>query len=481
MAMKYIQKSLQFLALVLIDAASYFVSLALAVFLRENIAKFFFENLPSFNFQYSYFASILWLPLVFFFTFVFFKLYQRHFSFWEETENILKAIFLAIIIIFFVISIRKLYGDFSRLTIIFLGIVSCFFFPLFRYIGKKILGKSGIWREDVLILGDETIAAEFANRLKQDFFLGFHPIALLNVGSKRQKKHNTLSSLPVYYETDIALFLRRLGTDTVFIITKTFSEKTLSHLAAQAYSSARNVIFVPLDYPVALFNAETHYLLKERRYLIYAKNNLNRWWNLAIKRTIDIVGSLFGLIVLSPLLLTVALIIKLTSPGKVIFSQERIGKNGKRFRIYKFRSMYPDAEERLKHILATDPEARAEWETKRKLSNDPRITPIGKFIRKTSIDELPQLINILKGDLSIVGPRPVSAEEIETFYKENRVYYYTVRPGLTGLWQVSGRSNTDYNYRVQTDAWYVENWSLWLDMVIILKTFEVILKREGAY
>ena len=114
-------------------------------------------------------------------------------------------------------------------------------------------------------------------------------------------------------------------------------------------------------------------------------------------------------------------------------------------------------------------------------SSDRRITRVGQFLRKYKLDELPQLINILKGDLSIVGPRPVSAEEIETFYKENRVYYYTVRPGLTGLWQVSGRSNTDYNYRVQTDAWYVENWSLWLDMVIILKTFEVILKREGAY
>lgn len=479
--MKYLRRLLQFFLLLASDLVAYFLALALAVFLRQNIAHFFFSNLPSFNFQYAYFASIPWLPLAFIFSIGLFKLYHRHFSFWEETEKFVKALSLGLIIIFFVISIRKMHADFSRLTLVFLWSVSLFIFPLLRYVVKRVGYLLGIWGEDVLILGREDLGLELATKLSKDPFLGYRPLAILSYTKGKRKKSPTKTPIPVYYENDMAGFIKKLGIDTVFIITEKFNEETLSHLTSEAYSSARHIVLFPLDYPLVLFNAETQYLLKERSYLIYTKNNLNTWYNLFLKRTMDIVGATIGLIVLSPLLLTVALIIKLTSPGKVIYRQQRIGRNGKPFYLYKFRSMYPNAEERLKEILANDPKAREEWETKRKLSRDPRITPIGHFIRKTSIDELPQLWNILKGDISIVGPRPVSAEEIEKFYKEYRVYYYSVRPGLTGLWQVSGRSNTDYAYRVQTDVWYVENWSLWLDIVIILKTFEVLLKREGAY
>ncbi len=479
--MKYLRKIIQFLTLLAGDLVAYYVSLALTVFLRQNIAGLFFSNLPPFNFQYEYFASVVWLPLVFAFSIGMFKLYHRHFSFWEETEKLVKALTLGLVIVFFIISIRKLYADFSRLTLFFLWGSGLFFFAIFRYLVKRLLWMMGIWCEDVLILGREDLGQELAGKLLRDGFLGFRPKAILCPTKGKRQKSPSHEGIPVYYENDISGFIRHLGVDTVFIITENFQEKDLDLLASEAYASARNILLFPLDYPIVLFNAETHYLLKERSYFIYAKNNLNAWWNLFLKRSMDMVGSLIGLILLSPLLLMVALIIKLTSPGKIVYKQQRIGRNGKPFYLYKFRSMYPDADERLKEILASDPQAREEWETKRKLTNDPRITPIGKFIRKTSIDELPQLWNILKGDISIVGPRPVSAEEIEKFYKEYRVYYYSVRPGLTGLWQVSGRSNTDYNYRVQTDVWYVENWSLWLDIVIILKTFEVLMKREGAY
>lgn len=479
--MKIVFRFLQFFLLFTTDMLSYFLALALAIFFRVHIAQLFLSDLPTFNFQYGYFASIWWLPFSFFLSIAFFKLYHRHFSFWEETEQLVKAISLAIIIIFFIISIRKLYADFSRLTLFFLWGISLFLFPLFRSLSKYVLWRIELWGEDVLILGNEELGLQLANKFSKDAFLGFRPRAILSLTKGKRKKSSTPTAIPVYYENDISGFIRKLGINTVFIITEKFNEHTLSELASQAYASARNIVFFPLEFPLALFNAETHYLLKERAYLIYAKNNLNAWWNLAMKRLIDIIGSLVGLIVLSPLFIVVALLIKATSSGKAVYKQKRVGKNGKIFYLYKFRSMYQDAEERLQEILANDPQARAEWETKRKLTNDPRITPIGNFMRKTSIDELPQLLNILKGDLSIVGPRPVSEEEIKTFYKEYKVYYYSVRPGLTGLWQVSGRSNTDYAYRVQTDVWYVENWSLWLDIVIILKTFEVLIKREGAY
>jgi undecaprenyl-phosphate galactose phosphotransferase len=200
-----------------------------------------------------------------------------------------------------------------------------------------------------------------------------------------------------------------------------------------------------------------------------------------MKRVFDIFFSVFAIIVTSPFMFLIALSIKLTDRGKVFFTQKRVGKDGKEFDIIKFRSMYPDAERRLRDILENDPQAKKEWEESFKLKNDPRITPIGKFLRKTSLDELPQFFNVLKGDMSVVGPRPVTKEELDKFYKEKAKLYKSVRPGVTGYWQVEGRSDTDYEERVKMDEWYIKNQSLWLDLKIILKTIKVMITGKGAY
>lgn len=176
----------------------------------------------------------------------------------------------------------------------------------------------------------------------------------------------------------------------------------------------------------------------------------------------------------------ISLIIKFSTEGPAIYSHKRIGKKGKEFKCYKFRTMYINADEKLKEILAKDPEKKKEWETYWKLKDDPRVTKIGSFLRKTSLDELPQIFNVLKGEMSLVGPRPVVQKEIDEYYKENSYYYFMVPPGITGLWQVSGRSETSYEYRVSLDSWYVKNWNLWLDIVILLKTVKAVIKREGA-
>jgi undecaprenyl-phosphate galactose phosphotransferase len=215
--------------------------------------------------------------------------------------------------------------------------------------------------------------------------------------------------------------------------------------------------------------------------VLSVENNLKNRLNRFLKRTIDIVLSALLLVLLSPFLIAIALIIKLTSKGPVFFSHERVGERGKLFKVLKFRSMYPDAQERLAKLLQNDPKAKEEWERTRKLKNDPRVTPIGRFLRKTSLDELPQLINVLKGEMSLVGPRPVTKEEIEKYYGEFAQFYYMVKPGITGLWQVSGRNNLDYAARVKLDTWYVSNWSLWLDLMILVKTIKAVLKKEGAY
>lgn len=167
-------------------------------------------------------------------------------------------------------------------------------------------------------------------------------------------------------------------------------------------------------------------------------------------------------------------------PGYAVYAHERIGENGRPFRCYKFRTMYKDAEEKLQEILSLDEAIRTEWENNWKLRDDPRITKIGKFLRKTSLDELPQIFNVMKGEMSVVGPRPYLPRE-KADIDDNIHIITSAKPGITGLWQVSGRSNTGYRYRIKLDTWYVMNWSLWLDIVIILKTIKVVLKAEGAY
>ncbi len=197
------------------------------------------------------------------------------------------------------------------------------------------------------------------------------------------------------------------------------------------------------------------------------------------KRLFDIVVSAAALIFLAPLLLVIAMLIKLHDGGPALYSQKRVGKNGRTFNFYKLRSMVVDSQAQLEALMARDPEARREYTETHKLKNDPRITPVGHFIRKSSIDELPQLWNILVGDMSLVGPRPV--EEFETYrYADNYKYYCSVAPGLTGVWQISGRSNVSFEQRVEMDVNYVKTQTFWGDIQIILKTIPAVMKSQGA-
>lgn len=197
------------------------------------------------------------------------------------------------------------------------------------------------------------------------------------------------------------------------------------------------------------------------------------------KRALDLAVASLALIFVAPLLLVIGLMVRLQDGQAAIFSHTRYGQNGRTFKCYKLRSMVPDAAERLQELLASNPEAKREWELTQKLVHDPRITPLGRFIRATSIDELPQLINVLKGDMSLVGPRPISLSE-RSKYGENFADYCSVRPGITGLWQVSGRSNVSYPERVRLDTAYAQNRSFWGDINIMLKTIPAVLKSDGA-
>lgn len=203
--------------------------------------------------------------------------------------------------------------------------------------------------------------------------------------------------------------------------------------------------------------------------------------HIPVKRGFDIFFSALALLLALPFLVFIFVGIKLTSGGKVFFSHERIGRGGKKFSCYKFRTMYPDAEKRLKEILKQCPERKKEWDATHKLKNDPRVTPIGAFLRKTSLDELPQFWNVLKGDLSVVGPRPVVDDELKTHFGPKAEKILSIRPGITGLWQVSGRSDTSYSTRVMLDEKYVDNHSLMLDIKLIAKTIPSMISSKGAY
>lgn len=203
--------------------------------------------------------------------------------------------------------------------------------------------------------------------------------------------------------------------------------------------------------------------------------------NCFVKTLFDFTLTAVGTIVISPLLAYIAYRIRKEDPGPIFFSHTRIGKDGKPFPCYKFRSMVVNSKEMLEKHLAENPEAKAEWEREFKLKNDPRITPIGQVLRKSSLDELPQIFNVLKGEMSLVGPRPVVQEELDKYYGDAVKEYCSVKPGITGLWQVSGRSDVDYPERVAMDVEYVRTRNLWKDIVILYKTFDVVLNKKGAY
>ena len=221
-------------------------------------------------------------------------------------------------------------------------------------------------------------------------------------------------------------------------------------------------------------------LAETRRVLRLASDGLPAPIGMTPKRVIDIILALSGIVLLAPLLIICYVLTIITSPGPAVFRHRRVGFNGKHFDCLKFRTMVTDAPERLQRLLESDPAAAAEWATNRKLRNDPRVTPIGDILRKSSLDELPQLFNVLRGDMSIVGPRPVTDEELER-YKSSIGAYLACRPGITGLWQVSGRSSTTYEQRIAYDTFYATNWSVALDAKILVVTIPSLLTADSAY
>jgi Undecaprenyl-phosphate galactose phosphotransferase WbaP len=345
---------------------------------------------------------------------------------------------------------------------------------IFRNAMRSFLSWTNLGNIPAVVFGAGTTGRAIIDRILRSKSAGYVPVLILD---DRPESGDEYRNIPILHDMSLGpKIAARFKIRMAIVVMPEINADDSAELFNNSVSAFRYHVFMP-----AIFNNIGMHIRDFGGILgMFGSNRLTMFWNQWIKRLIDILLVFLGGSIILPFLLVLSLLIKLNSPGPVFYTQTRIGRNGRHFKVYKFRSMYFDAEERLQALLASNPALHKEWALKHKLKEDPRITSVGKFIRRMSIDELPQLINVLKGEMSLVGPRPIVDEEIKK-YSGNFRRVFSIRPGITGLWQVSGRSNTDYAERVSLDVYYLESWSLWLDIWVLYKTIGVVLIGKGAY
>ncbi|MDO4626303.1 MAG: undecaprenyl-phosphate galactose phosphotransferase WbaP [Pasteurellaceae bacterium] len=404
----------------------------------------------------------------------------RHYTyrkpFWFELKEVLRTLVIFFVIELSVIALSKLYV--SRKLWILTWVILFVLLPLVRVLLKKTLIAIEWYKRDTVIIGSGKNAKEVYRALSDESYLGLN---LCYFVSSDNMPVDDLQGMNVIdsKNNDIISFLNLDKEKTQFILALDDEQSLDIWLRYLAKNKCHSVSVIPSVRGIPLYGTDMSFLFSHEMLLLRVNNNLAKRSSRILKQTMDIIGSIAIITLLSPLLLYLYFAVK-KDGGNAIYGHPRIGRNGKTFKCLKFRSMVVNSKEVLEELLKNDPEARAEWGKDFKLKNDPRITKIGHFIRKTSLDELPQLFNVLKGEMSLVGPRPIVKDELER-YEEDVDYYLMAKPGMTGLWQVSGRNDVDYDIRVYYDSWYVKNWSLWNDIAILFKTVNVVLKRDGAY
>jgi Undecaprenyl-phosphate galactose phosphotransferase WbaP len=476
---RLIKKSIQIFCLIGIDLLAFYTALFLSLLFRTELIVHIFNDLPAFIFSYKYFFNLLWIPLIFIILNAYENLYTNNLPFWDEARRLVKAITLSSLIVMAIVTIGNLNIRFSRIVLLGLWFFSIFIFPIFRLWGKKCLYKLGIWRERVLILGAGNAGRLVAEGISREKHMGYEVIGFLD--DDENKKGTYVASKKVFGKVKhLPKFVNDLEIKTVILAMPSLPPEKISAMTAWIQGYAINTIVIPDIKGIALLNTNLLHLFYEEIFLMNITNNLKSPINKTIKRIFDLSLSFLLLPILLPFIGIIGILIKIETPGPAIYAHQRIGKNGKPFLCYKFRTMYKDSEEVLKEILQSNEDMRKEWEENWKLKDDPRITKIGRFLRKTSLDELPQIFNVLKGEMSLIGPRPYLLREKKDVGDSLPIITST-NPGLTGLWQVSGRSNIGYKYRIKLDTWYVMNWSLWLDIAILFRTIRVVVRGEGAF
>ena len=331
------------------------------------------------------------------------------------------------------------------------------------------------WGVPVVIYTSNENKYTIADRLLNKPSLSYRPAAIINIDAANYEEYRGIPVFPYSQEIEDCIHACKITTAIAMELPEGNTVNTPLDAILSGY---RYLIAIPYYQNIKFVSLSVRNF--GDIFGFSASNRLTRPFNLFIKRCIDLGILLLSSPVILPLVVLIAILVKCTSKGKIFYGHKRIGKNGKEITAWKFRSMVMDADKRLKELLENNPDMKREWDEHQKLEHDPRITSIGKFLRKTSLDELPQLFNILLGEMSFVGPRPVTEPEREK-YGDTFKYIFSVTPGLSGMWQISGRSSTGYDDRIFLDTFYIQNWSIWLDIWIILQTFIVVVTGKGAY
>jgi exopolysaccharide biosynthesis polyprenyl glycosylphosphotransferase len=430
------------------------------------------SQLPRF-FEYSvFFAIVLLLWLAWAYNFKLFSIKRDvSSSFLEEVSKCIKALSYSVLITVGIAFVFKL-TDYSRFVVLVFWLSSiCVSFSLrgMKHLLLVSLAKKGILLKNVIVIGAGKVGQLISNELTAKPGLGYNVLGFID-----DEKKGSIDSTNILGKfKDIDKIIKRYPIDEI-IITIPTERKLINEFLNRFRKYNITIRIVPEMFNLVSKTIEVE-TVHSVPYITLIKTPM-RGVSYLFKRGLDFILTMVGLFAITPLLLITAMLIKLDSPGPVIYKQRRVGRNGKFFAMYKFRSMVENAEA-TNYKLANFNEVNG---AAFKIKEDPRVTKVGRFIRKYSIDELPQLLNVLKGDMSLIGPRPPLPKEVEE-YSDWEWRRLEVVPGITGLWQVSGRSELSFEQWVNLDIYYIENWNLWMDFKILLKTIPAVIKGEGAY
>jgi undecaprenyl-phosphate galactose phosphotransferase len=438
-----LSNTIYIIILLIADFLVIFLSLKVALYLRTNYLLDFLPIYSGLNTQKYY-----WIIFIILLILIFEKIYFVRYDFWSDTKKIYKALILSFVAIFTVISLSKMSNDYSRAFLTLFFVVMFFLLPFFKRLLKMYLFKFDCFKQRIKLVGNSSLIEKMEEEIDNNWYFGYKSV---------EKQYNL-----------------------VIIISKNLSVEHLQRLIRRYSKFTKDVYIVPYMYHLDFAHTDVIDYFNVRLSAIHIENRLLNYKNIIIKYVFE--KSLVIFIFPFALILHVfiSFLIKIDSEGTVLFKQKRLGKKGKNFSCYKYRSMYVNGDEILKEYLVNNPDEVEYYKIYHKYQNDPRITRVGKFLRATSLDEFPQFFNILRGDMNLIGPRPYMLNEKEKIGKYNEDIILEVKPGITGLWQVSGRNELTFDERVELDKWYIQNWSLWMDFVIFMKTIKVVLGKVGA-
>jgi Undecaprenyl-phosphate galactose phosphotransferase WbaP len=374
------------------------------------------------------------------------------------------------------------YIENTRLNWVTIALTASFFISVIilltvRSITRHILSKINFSGIPAVIYGGQNMGRTIIDKLLNKNELGYVPVLILD--DDKEASGEEYRGVPVIHNTNLGPEIAQcLDIKTAIVAISHIKRKDLVHLVNHSVSAFRYNILIPDFFGITTIWMSVRDM--DGIFGLASSQKLKIPMNSFIKRFLDISVVITGGLVILPFLLIITLLIRITSKGPALYTQNRIGLKGKEFKTYKFRTMVLDSDKQLQQILEKNPKIREEWNSSQKIKDDPRITKFGRFLRKTSLDEFPQLINVLRGEMSLVGPRPIVQNEISK-YGEDFERIFSVKPGITGLWQVSGRSDTCYADRISFDTYYLQNWSIWMDLWVLYRTISVVLKRSGAY